>query len=96
MQTKLISKWLRLVLAVLAMVVAALPTARPRAAGNALECSEQRLTVRLTPESTENYQVQGTLCSQGPAAGKTVQLLLHGATFARYYWDFPFQPEHYS
>jgi pimeloyl-ACP methyl ester carboxylesterase len=22
--------------------------------------------------------------------------LLHGATYARYYWDFPYQPEHYS
>jgi hypothetical protein len=29
-------------------------------------------------------------------AGKTVQLLLHGSTYARYYWDFPYQTAHYS
>jgi pimeloyl-ACP methyl ester carboxylesterase len=32
----------------------------------------------------------------GPAAGKTVQVLLHGSTYAQYYWDFPYQAEHYS
>ena len=96
MKTEIFSKWLRLVLAVLAMVMGALATARSAAAGPALECSDHSLTVRLTPDATDTYQVRGTLCSQGPAAGKTVQLLLHGATYARYYWDFPFQPEHYS
>src|SRR5688500_12034058 len=96
MKTKFFSKWLRLVLAVLAMVMGTLASARPVAAGTTLECSDHSLTVKLSPDATETYQVRGTLCSQGPATGKTVQLLLHGATYARYYWDLPFQPEHYS
>jgi len=61
-----------------------------------LECSEHTLSVTLTPGATETFQVIGTLCSQGPAVGKPVQLLLHGSTYARYYWDLPFQAEHYS
>lgn len=40
-------------------------------------------------------QIAGTLTV--PAGGaKTVQLLVHGYSYARYYWDFPYQPETYS
>ncbi|HLO27842.1 MAG TPA: alpha/beta hydrolase [Anaerolineales bacterium] len=83
------------VIAVLALMGAITPV-RPAAAASELECSDYTLSVTLAPGATDTYHVVGTLCSQGPAAGKTVQLLLHGATYARYYWDFPFQPEHYS
>jgi len=96
MKTKFFPKWLRLITTVLALVVGVLVPARPAAAEASLQCSDHTLSVTLAPEATETFQVVGTLCSQGPAAGKTVQLLLHGATYARYYWDFPFQPEHYS
>ncbi len=81
--------------AVLMMVLGAFGTARP-AAAEALQCSEHTLQVRLAEGAAETYNVVGTLCSEGPAAGKTVQLLLHGATYARYYWDFPYQNDHYS
>jgi len=84
------------VVTVLAMVVWALAPAQPAAAGAMPECSEHTLSVTLVPGATDTFQVIGTLCSQGPAAGKTVQLLLHGSTYARYYWDFPYQAEHYS
>jgi pimeloyl-ACP methyl ester carboxylesterase len=30
------------------------------------------------------------------AGARTVQLLVHGYSYARYYWDFPYQPETYS
>lgn len=80
----------------LAMVLAAFVTAQPVAAETALQCSDHTLNVTLAPGATETYQVVGTLCSQGPAEGKTVQLLLHGITYTRYYWDFPYQTEHYS
>lgn len=96
MKTKFISKWLRLVSAVLALVLGASALPQPVAAESALDCSDYSLPVTLAPSATETFQVIGTLCSQGPTAGKTVQLLLHGSTYARYYWDFPFQPEHYS
>ena len=96
MKTKFISTGLRLVAAMLALVVGLSATAWPVAAESALQCSDHVLPVKLAPGATETFEVVGTLCSQGPAAGKTVQLLLHGSTYARYYWDFPFQPEHYS
>jgi pimeloyl-ACP methyl ester carboxylesterase len=83
-------------LVALAMVLSAFVTAQPVAAETTLQCSNYTLNVTLDSGATDTYQVVGTLCSQGPTAGKTVQLLLHGATYARYYWDFPFQPEHYS
>ena len=84
------------VTAVLAMVLLAFAPAQPAAAEARLECSEHTLSVTLTPGATDTYNVVGTLCSRGPAAGKTIQLLLHGATYARYYWDLPYQTEHYS
>ncbi len=83
-------------LAMLALVLGTTATARPAAAEAMLECSDHALSVTLAPGETDTFQVIGTLCSQGPAAGKTVQLLLHGSTYARYYWDFPYQTEHYS
>ena len=83
-------------LVALAMVLAAFATAQPAAAETSLQCSDHTLNVTLAPDATDSYQVVGTLCSQGPAAGKTVQLLLHGITYARYYWDLPYQSEHYS
>lgn len=96
MQTKLFSKWLRLVSAVLALILGASAMPQPVAAEATLHCSDYTLSVTLTPGATDTFQVIGTLCSQGPTAGKTVQLLLHGSTYARYYWDFPYQSEHYS
>jgi len=38
--------------------------------------------------------IGGTLCV--PSGARTVQLLLHGFTYGRYYWDFPLEPERYS
>jgi len=80
----------------LALVLGVFATTQPAAAETDLVCSEQTLSVTLSLNATEHYNVVGTLCSQGPAAGKTVQLLLHGATYDRSYWDFPYQREHYS
>ena len=80
-------------------IFAALLTAllmAPAADAGPLLCSDAALDVTLAPGETDTYQVVGTLCSRGPAAGRTVQVLLHGSTYARYYWDFPFQPQHYS
>ncbi len=83
-------------LMVLAMVLGTTTTARVAAAEATLRCSEHTLRVTLAPGETNTFQVIGTLCSQGPAASKTVQLLLHGSTYARYYWDFPYETGHYS
>src|SRR5262245_12273533 len=83
-------------LVALAIVLGTTTTAPVAAAEATFLCSDYALPVTLAPGATETFQVVGTLCSQGPAAGKTVQLLLHGSTYARYYWDFPYEAEHYS
>ncbi len=84
------------VVAALAMILGVFGMAQPVAADSELECSEHTLSVTLAPGATDTYHVVGTLCSLGPVDGKTLQLLLHGGTYARYYWDFPYQPDHYS
>jgi pimeloyl-ACP methyl ester carboxylesterase len=38
--------------------------------------------------------IEGTLCS--PPGATTVQLLVHGSGYNRYYWDLPHQPDTYS
>jgi pimeloyl-ACP methyl ester carboxylesterase len=38
--------------------------------------------------------ITGTLCI--PTGATTVQILVHGWSYARYYWDMPYQPDTYS
>lgn len=68
----------------------------PAALAGKLTCSDHAFQVRLTPDDQTTYEVIGTFCARGQVAGKTLQLLLPGATYSRTYWDFPFQPDHYS
>ncbi len=60
------------------------------------QCIEQRLSVSLAPGAPADASVVGALCWRGALAGKTVQLLVHGATYNRSYWDFPYQQPLYS
>ena len=39
-------------------------------------------------------QIAGRLCV--PSGARIVQLLVHGYSWGRYYWDFPYEPERYS
>ncbi|MBP2330450.1 pimeloyl-ACP methyl ester carboxylesterase [Kibdelosporangium banguiense] len=39
---------------------------------------------------------KGQLCVPDTGTPKTMQLLLHGATYNRVYWDLPYQPARYS
>jgi pimeloyl-ACP methyl ester carboxylesterase len=65
----------------------------PQAAASAVSCSETDLPVSAaTPRET----VHGQLCIPAGRPPTTVQLLIHGATYNRLYWDFPYQPERYS
>ena len=54
------------VVTVLAMVVWALAPAQPAAAEAVLQCSEHTLSVTLTPNASDTFDVVGTFCSQGP------------------------------
>ena len=68
--------------------------AAPQAAAAApVHCSEIDLPISVpTPRET----IHGQLCMPAGGAPTTVQLLIHGGTYNRVYWDFPYQPERYS
>lgn len=78
--------------AVLVLAAAALiGSTVPAAADNPVACAPATVPVTLGRQSGV---IAGTLCV--PQGASTVELLVHGATYARYYWDLPYQPERYS
>jgi Alpha/beta hydrolase family len=87
-------------LAVLAGIVAPGPRAdSPRAAhaaGDALRCERLVFAVALAPDQPADRSVVGWLCARGGLAGKTIQVLVHGATYDHNVWDFPYRPDRYS
>ncbi|MGH3753876.1 MAG: alpha/beta hydrolase [Pseudonocardiaceae bacterium] len=67
--------------------------APPAAAASPVRCVEIDLPVSVpTPRAT----VHGQLCTPAGSAPTTAQLLISGGTYNSVYWDFPYQPEHYS
>src|SRR5215470_14436202 len=62
----------------------------------ALRCEEVLFPVALAPGQPTEFTVVGQLCARGPIHGKTIQVLVHGATYDHNIWDWPFQPERYS
>ena len=51
--------------------------------------------------ASNSYNLSARICRPSPnlnvsAPSDTVQLLIHGATFNKIMWDFPYQPETYS
>lgn len=56
------------------------------------QCEDVDVPVKFSGRSGH---IAGTLCIP-PGGAKAVQLLVHGYSYARYYWDFPYQPERYS
>lgn len=73
----------------LAPAAGAAPTAAP--AGQA-RCEKVSVPVEFSGRSG---QIAGTFCAP-PGGARAVQLLVHGYSYARHYWDFPYQPEKYS
>jgi pimeloyl-ACP methyl ester carboxylesterase len=59
-------------------------------------CEQIAFQVTLEPGSAERYRVVGELCDPAPEQPRTLQLLLHGATYDHSYWNFAYQPQHYS
>lgn len=55
-------------------------------------CTDVRVSVIISDGSSG--PIAGRLCV--PAGATSVQLLLHGFTYGKYYWDFPYQSENYS
>ncbi|MFD6067798.1 alpha/beta hydrolase [Amycolatopsis lurida] len=57
-------------------------------------CAEQRFAVLV---NGERQTIAGELCVRGKLTPRTpVQILLHGGTYDRAYWDWPYQPRRYS
>src|SRR5262245_57710222 len=61
-----------------------------------VRCERLTFQVALAPGQPANNQMAAWLCARGAIQHKTVQVLIHGATYDHNYWDFPFQPETYS
>lgn len=59
-------------------------------------CARVSFDVFLDETSTDSYEIVGELCRPVGRRSSTLQILLHGASFNRHYWDFPYQPGHYS
>jgi alpha-beta hydrolase superfamily lysophospholipase len=57
-------------------------------------CRTVEIPVTVRPGDSTRYTVLGQLC--GAAPGRTVQVLVSGATYGHLYWDWPQQPETYS
>ena len=66
------------------------------ASDRTLTCKDFTLPVTLAPDQTVPYEIVGSLCSEGSFENKAVQILLSGSTYGSVYWDFPYQPPHYS
>jgi hypothetical protein len=54
-----------------------------------------QLAVALAPGAPADETISATLC-RPTVRGGTLQILLHGATYSHFYWDFPHKPERYS
>lgn len=68
-------------------------TAPLAGAASPVRCSEADLPVSVP---TPHEILHGQLCMPAGGAPTTVQLLVHGGTYNRFYWDLPYQPERYS
>jgi pimeloyl-ACP methyl ester carboxylesterase len=75
--------------------VYAMPAAAARQEREA-KCSEVNFTVSLDGTSPPSYRVAGQLCRPHGDQAQVLELLIHGSTCNRTYWDFPYMPEHYS
>jgi pimeloyl-ACP methyl ester carboxylesterase len=65
-------------------------------ARESLSSTQYTIPVTLSPSDATVYHIVGWLYSQGPADGKTIQIVIHGATYDHNYFNFPYQPWHYS
>lgn len=81
----------RVVIAALAVV--ALPLIAAPAANAATTTGCGAVSVPMTVAG-QTGQIAGTLCT--PPHARTLQILIHGFTYNRGYWDSPFEPDTYS
>lgn len=59
-------------------------------------CEQVTFPVSIDGPAPGPYRIVGELCIPRRQTHRTLQLLVHGASYNHRYWDFPFMPEHYS
>lgn len=86
-----------------ALAAATFITSAPASTGPAraaditgLNCSAYQLSVAIADPGPADQTLWGQLCYRGHAEPRTVQLLVHGATYNHAYWDFPYGDGYYS
>jgi pimeloyl-ACP methyl ester carboxylesterase len=81
----------------IALVVAGVSTFAPRARAEApVRCERLTFQVALTAGGPADQQMAAWLCARDSIQHKTMQLVIHGATYDHNMWNFPYQPERYS
>jgi hypothetical protein len=59
-------------------------------------CRTINVAVALSASGPHNQRIQGTLCGAPGDGDRPVQILVHGFTLTRAYWDFPVNNDRYS
>jgi pimeloyl-ACP methyl ester carboxylesterase len=59
-------------------------------------CTEVSFSVSLGEGMAASYRVAGQLCQPHRGHEQALQILVHGSTYNRSYWDFPFMSRQYS
>lgn len=59
-------------------------------------CRDLFVPVALSPVAPADQHIFAEFCMPFGRAPRTVQLLIHGATYNHDYWDFPYDPPYYS
>jgi pimeloyl-ACP methyl ester carboxylesterase len=88
------SSGIAVVVVAVLLTVSALLFTPPASAQDESSCRSVRTRVSLTDISRAT--LYGKLCIPSGRTPRTVQLLVHGATYNHHYWDFPLQPRRYS
>jgi pimeloyl-ACP methyl ester carboxylesterase len=86
-------------LTIAAGLAAGLATTFAVAAGAAepsTQCRDVTVPVSLSQGQAAQYRIWGRLCTPGNRPSGVVQVLVPGLNYSHVYWDFPFQPGHYS
>jgi pimeloyl-ACP methyl ester carboxylesterase len=82
---------------VAAVVTAAIGFVAPAAAdATGITCQSVTAQVPISSGGSSDYAIDGTLCKPTGSTPSTVQLLVHGGTYDRRYWDWPTQSPYYS
>jgi pimeloyl-ACP methyl ester carboxylesterase len=78
------------------VAAAALLVPAPSLASSGIDCEEVTAQVPIDEGGPSDHLIAGTLCRRSGSTPDTVQLLVHGGTYNRSYWDWPTHSPYYS